>query len=295
MIKVLHLRHAGLDDTWLLSIWTLATRCLVAALVLAIFCFRSLRGITRAEWLQGLGLAATGGPGLYLQADGLASTDASTSAFLTQFYCVLLPLWACLRWWRLPSWRILFCTLCVLWGMKILSGFNLETMKLGVGESRTLLATLFFTGQILLLEVPKFSGNRSITITIISLALTGIGAAACAVPVTPDWAGMMGRWLTGPNLFLLTVITLGCTLFSYVMMNHWQRHVSATEAGLIYCMEPVFTAVYALFLPSMMAKWARVSYPDETLTSSLLIGGMLVTIANIVLQLPAATTKPKEE
>jgi drug/metabolite transporter (DMT)-like permease len=286
LVKTLHLRHEHADDTWLLSCWTLVIRCLVTALLLIMFQPRMIRGITTAEWKQGLGLTFFGGFGLLFQADGLASTDASTSAFLTQFYCVLLPLWACLMHRRWPSRKILVCTLLVLVGMGILSGINLRTMHLGTGEWKTLLAATFFTGQILLLERPAFAQNRSITITILCMAGTGFLAAAFAVPATQDWGGFFQRFMAPADLGIMAVLTLGCTLFSYGMMNHWQRHVSATEAGLIYCMEPVFASVFVLFLPSLLGKWAGVTYHNESLTTAMLVGGGLVTMANLLLQIP---------
>ena len=293
MIKVLHLRHSGIDDTWLLTSWTLAVRCLLSALLLALMQPAALRGITSQEWRQSLGLVFFGGVGLMFQADGLASTEASTSAFLTQFYCVLLPLWTCLRLRQWPAPKIAVCTLLVLIGMAILSKLTWSSMRLGPGEWKTIVAATFFTGQILLLEQPKYAENRGITITILCMAGTGLMAASCAAPYTHDWAGFFGRWMEVPDLVVLGVLTVGSTLFSYLMMNKWQKFVKATEAGLIYCMEPVFTSLYVLFLPAMLGQWAGVKYENEVLTVALIVGGSLVTLANLLLQLK--TSAPREE
>jgi len=67
--------------------------------------------------------------------------------------------------------------------------------------------------------------------------------------------------------------------------------LEATEAGLIYCAEPVFASVFALFLPAWLAALSGGFYPNETATARLLIGGGLITAANICLQLrPRAVT-----
>jgi drug/metabolite transporter (DMT)-like permease len=84
-------------------------------------------------------------------------------------------------------------------------------------------------------------------------------------------------------VFLATLVIL-CTLGGYLFMNRWQRHVTATEAGLIYCVEPVLTSLLALFLPAWISTWAGINYTNETLTARLLIGGGLVTVANLLLQ-----------
>ena len=65
-------------------------------------------------------------------------------------------------------------------------------------------------------------------------------------------------------------------------MNTFQRHVTSTEAGLIYTTEPVFTAFYALFLPGLLASLMGHPYANESLTTKLLIGGSLILAANLI-------------
>jgi hypothetical protein len=79
------------------------------------------------------------------------------------------------------------------------------------------------------------------------------------------------------------------------MMNHWQRHVGATLAGLIYCIEPVFASAFALFLPGWFSEWAGVRYPNETVTLNLLLGGGLITLANVLVQWPSVPPAPATE
>jgi hypothetical protein len=71
---------------------------------------------------------------------------------------------------------------------------------------------------------------------------------------------------------------------AYVLMNVWQPRVPATEAGLIYTIEPVFTAVYVLFLPVVLGKFVGESYPNEVVTVSLVAGGGLILGANLLMQ-----------
>jgi drug/metabolite transporter (DMT)-like permease len=91
-------------------------------------------------------------------------------------------------------------------------------------------------------------------------------------------------------VFLLT-LTLVCTLAAFLLMNHWQRYLEATEAGLIYCAEPVFASLLALFLPAWLAAMSGAVYANEAASMRLLIGGGLITVANICSQLrPRAVT-----
>jgi drug/metabolite transporter (DMT)-like permease len=87
-----------------------------------------------------------------------------------------------------------------------------------------------------------------------------------------------------PACGLMAVIVVFCTIAAFLLMNRWQRQVTATEAGLVYCAEPVFVSLLALFLPGWLSQWAGVDYANEQLTVRLLLGGGLITAANVLLQ-----------
>jgi drug/metabolite transporter (DMT)-like permease len=80
-------------------------------------------------------------------------------------------------------------------------------------------------------------------------------------------------------------LTLLCSLLAFLLMNHWQPHVDATSAGIIYCAEPVFATAFALFLPVPLGRWLGIEYANESFTLHLLVGGSLITAANILIAL----------
>ena len=285
MLTMLQQELVPAAGTWFLTSWIICLRSLMAAAVLLLWKPQLLRGMTREEVRQGLLLGLIGGLGLVLQADGLAHTNASTSAFLTQAYCVILPMWHCFSRRVAPEWRLVFCTGLVLWGISILSGFNWRTLHMGRGEWETLGAAAAFTIQIILLERPRYRENRAMPVTLLMF----LGFAAWSAPVAVMAAPQLGdlwRVVASPAAVAhLGVLALACTVFAYGIMNLWQPKVSATEAGLIYCIEPVCAAVYALFLPGILSRWTDVSYPNEILTSTLISGGLLITAANVLLQI----------
>jgi drug/metabolite transporter (DMT)-like permease len=291
-MKALHLQQLEHASTWFLAAWLLCLRFLLAALLIALFRPRLLVEMNRREVWQGFGLAVFAAPGLLLQADGLGETEASTSAFLTQAYCILLPLWAAVAHRSWLSRRVLICTFLVVVGIGILSKLDLHRMHIGPGEWKTLLAAVFFTGQILWLERPCFASCRPLHASFVMFVCIGALSLPLALHATPSAGAFASAWGNPPALAMVAAITLGCTLFSFLMMNQWQKHVSATEAGLIYCLEPVFTAAYALFLPALLGRLAHVDYPNETITRAMLTGGILVTAANIFLQWPPPRKNP---
>ena len=284
--------HLPGADSWFLAAMPLVFRFGVSAAVLLVLSAGTLRRFTRNEAWQGFGLGVFAAGGMLLQMDGLSYTAASTSAFLTSCYCVTIPvIVACQRRRWPPALVVVSCGL-VLVGMAILAGVDWQTLHLGRGEWETILASFFFAGQIFWLERPRFAGNRTAHATILMFATLAAAAAPvmllrCRVP--GDIA--VATTASPPIVALLLALTVLCTLLTFTVMNHWQKYLEATEAGLIYCVEPVATSLFALFLPTALGAFAGVSYPNEPLTWRLLLGGLLITAANVAIQFkPRAVT-----
>ena len=287
--------HAPRISTWFISSVIVVLRFLLGGVVVSLLSPRSLRGITRSEWTHGIGLGILCGVGIPWQADGLSYTHASVSAFVSQGYCVWIPICVCFSLRRLPSLDLLLSTALVLSGVFVLSGANVASLRLGRGELETLVASLICTAQILWLERPRFRGSRSTTVTILMFFVTG----AIVLPVALVSSGGLAPWAEVVKLprFVETilVLTVVCTAAPFLLMNHFQKDVTATEAGLIYCAEPIFASVLALFVPALLARWMGSSYTNETPTTSLVLGGGLITAANVWAQVrkrSAAATAP---
>lgn len=276
VFKALMARQTALDSelsSWFLSTLSLTIRFTIAAFVL----WRPFVRLSRAEWSQGLGLGVFAAGGLVFQMDALHYTQASTAAFLTQAYCVWIPIYAAILTRRWPSKRVFAAVACVVAGVAMLSRVgDGGAFRFGRGELETIVASLMFTGQILWVERPAYRMNRTGPVTCLMFAIvallmgvaTGLQAPVSAVARVSLIYGNAFAW--GCTALLLVF----CTLFGYVLMNRWQREVSATEAGLIYCVEPLFASLFAIAVGA------------ESLTLNLVWGGGLILLANVVLQLP---------
>ena len=89
---------------------------------------------------------------MVLQNDALQFTPASTSAFLTQFYAILIPVYLAMARPLKPGAVVWMSCALVLVGVAILGNLNWRTLHFGRGEWETLAASMFFMGQILWLE-----------------------------------------------------------------------------------------------------------------------------------------------
>jgi len=259
-----------------------AIRFALAALILLPFFASQLRRVTVTEWSQAIGLAILATGGLYLQTLGLAWTDASIAAFLTQLYTLIVPLIVALRDRRSPSLRVIVACVLVLIGVAILSPGLLRQFTLGLGEVIIIVGAFFTAGQIVWLERPAYAENRAGVVTLLMFVMLAMFTSV-AYFLSGGTTADAGKLFDTPPLIILTLIlVLLCTLFNFLIMNAWQRCVSATEAGLIYSIEPVIATVSTAFLPGWMSWLASVNYPNETLTWNLLAGGLLIITATIL-------------
>ena len=244
---------------------------------------------------QGIGLGIVGGLGLLFQMDAVNYTSASTAAFLTQCYCLFIPVFVACRKRCLPKIGVAISCVMVVAGVAILSRFNFRQMHLGRGEWEAIVASMFFTVQILWLEHPAFSKNNMNHVSVVMFAVNLLSVLPVFFVVKPAWREVVVACDSPTVLVFYAILTLFCTLAAYLLMNHWQPHVEATRAGLIYCAEPVFASLFALFVPALFSQLANVNYPNESITGNLLIGGGLITSANVLILLETAYSKPKRE
>ena len=282
--------HGGVS-TWFVAAATLVVRFGSSAGLLA--CAGLPRPAAR-EWQQGLWMGLFTGIGMLFQMDALSFTSASTSAFLTQGYIVILPVVAAVTARALPTPKITLCVLTIASGLALLSGFDWTRLRLGRGETETLMAAFCFAFQILALDHQKYRVNRTRVVSVVmffAIALLLAPVALFNARGLGDFAALFSTPVTGVLVFVLSV---PCTTIAFGLMNRYQPEVSASEAGIIYGAEPLFASVLALFLPNFLADLARVSYSNERLSERLVLGGGLVVVANVLLQLPFGAQPAKE-
>jgi drug/metabolite transporter (DMT)-like permease len=301
VIKAITLIHAKLlpdAGPWFSTLYTVAPRFVLATFVMALALRGRIFETTRLELRQGITMGLFTACGMLLQNDGLQFTAASTSAFLTQLYAILIPLWLAIRARHNPGTLVWTCCIMVLTGVAILGHFNPFAAhtgeagpSFGRGEWETLLSSLFFMGQILWLERKEYAASRPERLTFVIFATEAVVFGVLTVAVMPNAAALAAPFSSGAWIGLHLMLTFLSTIAAFFLMNAWQPKITATEAGLIYCVEPIFGSAMALFLPAWFSAWAGLSYQNEHLTLSLLIGGGLITFANLLIQTNPPTDK----
>lgn len=277
-----------------LAFLCVAIRFTAAGVLLGLSCLRARPILSRLEWEQGLGIGVMGGIGLVLQMDGMAYTLASTSAFLTQAYCVIIPLWLALLHRSAPPPRVIGACLLTLAGAAVLAGLGSDAFRFGRGEWETLAGSLSFTGQILWLERPRYRANRARHATVVMFLVMAATTWPCAALLAPPGQPLLHAYANPESALLLAVLVGLCTLVTFPLAVLWQPKVSATQAGLLYGTEPLFTSLVALVVPGVLSRLAHIPYPNESLTPHLVLGGLLILAANawLVLRPPPTPNTP---
>ncbi len=262
---------------------TMTARFLIAAVLMAAFLSKRLRGLTARDAQLGVGLGIFAGLGTALQFVGLEYTLASTSAFLTQLSVLLIPIVTAIWIRRLPTWRVWASCALVMIGMGILCQVDWLNIQLGRGEWLTLTSAFCFTGQIIWLGRPTFRDCDKLRATLIML----ITIAVMFLPITLV-TGTVGDAIVANSstaaIVMLVVLALICSVIAFGVMNTYQPKITPTQAGVVYCFEPIFASFYALFMPAWLAVLAGIAYANESVTFHLLVGGALITAANVLIQ-----------
>ncbi len=261
----------------LASLTLIILRMVLALVLLAAWHWR---GFTLATWQEhgsGTLVGVVFGVGFLLQVVGMATTTPAMSAFFTSLACGWAPLLA----WALLGMRLRLLTLVglgvALGGTAVLTNGD---WHLGIGEWLTLVASLLFAGQILLVDrlgrlvradhmTVGFFGAVTLMSTVGAIPMAG--QAGFGVYLT--W---LGRMLLDRDV-LLTLLGLAIlpTALSFHWMNTYQPQVPAQRAALIYLLEPVFAAFFS------------VCWGYDRVTGPLLLGGGLILAGNLLVELPA--------
>ena len=241
----------------------LGVRVAIAAVVLLAVAPQAVRRMSRPALWQSIGLGVLYGLAQILQTAGLDRTPASTAGFVTGLYVVLTPLLAApLLRQRIPgaAW---VAVLLATGGMAVLS---LRGVEVGGGELLVLFSALLYALHICGLgawSTPESAMGSSIVQLGVIAVICLVGAAPGGITLPgsgPDWARMI----------YMAVIVGALGMLAQVWA---QAHLPPTRSAVIMSMEPVFAALFAVI------------FGGESLTGRMLVGGAMVLVAMLLVEL----------
>ncbi len=209
---------------------------------------------------------------LYIpQTIGLGYTSAANSGFITGLFVVIVPILAYALFRKKPSpWEAvaLLLSLAGLWFLTGgISGMNF-------GDLITLFAAFFYALHLLYCDKYMKAGRDPIVISVQQFLL--VGALSFATAWIFDLPFSMGDRATILTVIFLTLLP---TLSAFLIQLYAQKLTSPFRVSLIFALEPVFAAIFAWTLGG------------EQFVIRSAAGGLLIFVAMIVAELPAAGVK----
>ena len=217
-----------------------STRFLGAGVLFALVLLVRRRLPTRRDVAGGAlsGLLMVGG--YFLQAVGLRSTSAGSSAFLTCAGTLLAAFWAWLLLRERPGARLTFGLVLALAGVALLSlrgGF-----RLGAGELITLAGAALFALQVV--AIARYAATAD---PVALVCVQSFVAGLVLVPFAAGSAGALGT-LGGANLARFGYLLVAGSTIAPLLQVVAQRTLPAGRMGLLFALEPVFALVFAVTL-----------------------------------------------
>lgn len=221
-----------------------------------------LSGITPREIRNGsiIGLALFGG--YILQTIGLQTITTSRSGFLTALYVPLVPLLQWIVFRKSPHYMSWLGVGLAFIGLLLLTGEQEGGLNLSRGDYFTLLGTLSFAMEIVLISVFALNAD-SRRITIAQLISGGCASFILMFAMGEKLPHLVWGWV-------LCALAMGVLSAAVQLVMNWaQRSVSATRATLIYSSEPIWSGVVGYFVGDAL--------PSTTILGAFFIVGGVIT------------------
>ncbi|WP_350454658.1 DMT family transporter [Slackia heliotrinireducens] len=251
-------------------LWLIAVRFVLAGIILGAVCYPRMRDhLDRDTLLAGAFLGVFVGVSYGLNTIGLLYTTAAKSTVLTSAYCVMVPFvaWAASK--IKPSlFNLVAAALCLTGvGFVSLQGSTEGLFTIGLGESITLLAAVFFALQIAYMA-KLGDGRDAMVLTVVQFL---VGGGLCAVG---------GLLFEGPlpldafsdpavvrNLAYLIVVA-SCLALS--LQNVGLAHVSPAPAALFLASESLFGVIFSIL------------FLGEAVSANVVVGFVLITSSIVI-------------
>lgn len=244
--------------------WFNALRMTVAFLCVAVVYRRQWRHLTQTAWLAGAAAGATMAAGFFFQAQGLRSTTATNSAFLTALVVVFVPFLASFPGLRspgagLPQWPAWAGALLAFGGVALLTTpahtpWLRLLHSLNRGDVLSIACAFGFALQIIALD----HGAKRVRFD--QLTMLQVGFSMVFLTLAAFWTEppSAGAWrhvfspaspLRNPTvLFAVGAAGILATALAFSVQTWAQQVIPATNIAIIVTLEPVFAWLTAFFV-----------------------------------------------
>jgi drug/metabolite transporter (DMT)-like permease len=218
----------------------IAIRYTLSALIIAVLFFKNFRKLDRRTLKSALYIGGALFIGCVFQIEGLVYTTPSKSSFITGLYVIFVPIIIAVIYKKLPDLKTIIGIILSIIGLSIMSlGGDMTVNK---GDIMTLIGAVVFAVQILMVD--KYTQDVDIVLlTCLELLVVGIGGAIPAAAIE-EFRFTLTPMAVGAILFT----AIFSTAVAHTVQNKVQSFTNPTHAAIIYLAEPVFGAIFSLFI-----------------------------------------------
>lgn len=247
----------------------------IAAAVLGIFFFKYIKEDLKWAKLKGCIITGVFVAGTYIFANlAVAEAMVTIAGFLMGISVVFTALFSVMFLKTRLDKKFISSLILVLAGMYMMCCGGMGVFSFGIGEFYALLSSICMATS-LMLSAKYIKEVSSVTLSAVQCFITMVISAGFAL-VLEDFGCLTDAlpisWIS------LLFISLGCTVGSFMLQNVSIRHLSALFVSLVFCLQPIFTAIASYFILG------------ELVTGIGIAGGILITIGLII-----ATVKTEKD
>ncbi|HDR6289648.1 TPA: DMT family transporter [Bacillus cereus] len=203
---------------------------------------------------------------------GLKTTTASNAGFLASLTVIFIPLLSIVLFKDRLSYRLIISSLVAMTGIGLLTLNN--QLTLNSGDLFCILAALFYAFHIIVTGMAAKVAN-TLQLGILQLGFAGgFGILFALIFEKPQLPSTKESW------FAVLVLSIVCSAFAYIIQAMAQKYTTPTHTGLIFSLEPVFSALFAYL------------FMNELLPLKGYIGALLILSGVILAEIKVKRTYP---
>ncbi|CAB1262337.1 Permease of the drug/metabolite transporter (DMT) superfamily [Clostridiaceae bacterium BL-3] len=243
--------------------YLLSFRFLCSGIILYMIFLKKMIKIDRQSFIAGITLGLILYAGQTFQTVGLKYTTAGKQSFLTASYAAIVPFASWLVTKKAPNIYAVLAGFLTLIGIGFLS--LQQNISISFGDSLTLLFTVVYSFQIILIGIYAKRDINPIHLTTVQLLSAGIFTLISALIFEPHMHVPDNRGIAG----ILYLIIFNTTI-AFLVQNVAQKYTSDTHASIILSLESVFGCFLSILLMG------------EVFTKKMVIGCIIIFIAVIL-------------
>ncbi len=245
----------------------IALRFSIAFILLGVIFFKKLKNTINLKLIKSsLIMGALLSFGFVFMVLGLKYTSTDDASFLTCLSGIFIPIISFIFFKQRLKLKVILSIIIVFIGVYLLTMTG-GTLSLNLGDILCLISCGILSFQVIITD----KLNRDVDA--LSLGIFQIGFAALFSMIFTFLFGTFELPQTGTSWTIIIALSILCTAIPYVVQTVSLKYSSPVHAGIIYSLQPVFSAIFVLV------------FTGVGLTSQGYIGALLMVISIILVEI----------